>query len=141
MVVGIMLFILAVLVVVMVHETGHFVTAKAFHMKVEEFFVGFGPRLWSFRRGETEYGLKAIPAGGYVRIGGMNPFQEEAPQDLPRTFGAKPVRQRALVILAGPVTHFLMAFLFLAIYFSAIGAPSDTRPEVASVQARGAGGA
>jgi len=132
---GVVVFILAVEIVVIVHESGHFFFAKAFGMKVQEFFVGFGPRLWSFHRGETEYGVKAIPAGGYVRIAGMNPFQEEPPEDVPRTFGAKPVWQRFVVILAGPVTHFLMAFLFLAVYFSAIGAPSLSKAQVASVQA------
>src|SRR6266536_4357098 len=132
--VGIMLFILAVLVVVMVHETGHFVTAKAFHMKVEEFFVGFGPRLWSFRRGETEYGLKAIPAGGYVRIAGMNPFQEPTAEEYPRTFGAKPIWQRAIVIVAGPVTHFVMAILFLIFFFIAIGAPNEHRPRIETIE-------
>jgi membrane-associated protease RseP (regulator of RpoE activity) len=131
---GVVLFVVAVVVIVMVHESGHFVLAKLFGMKVEEFFVGFGPRLWSFRRGETEYGVKAIPAGGYVRIAGMNPFQEEAQQDLPRTFGAKPVWQRFLVIFAGPVTHFLIAFVLLTVYFTAIGAPSEARPVVAAVQ-------
>jgi membrane-associated protease RseP (regulator of RpoE activity) len=118
----------------MVHEGGHFVFAKVFGMKVQEFFVGFGPRLWSFRRGETEYGVKAIPAGGYVRIAGMNPFKEEPPEDQGRTYGAKPAWQRAIVILAGPVTHFAMAFVALAIYFAAIGQPTDFRPVVAAVQ-------
>ncbi|MGH2738721.1 MAG: site-2 protease family protein, partial [Actinomycetota bacterium] len=67
MVAGILVFVLGVLLMILVHELGHFVAAKRFGIKVEEFFIGFGPRLWSFRRGETEYGLKAIPVGGYVR--------------------------------------------------------------------------
>src|SRR3989475_13196059 len=116
--VGYVLFFLAILVVVLVHESGHFVFAKAFGIKVEEFFVGFGPRLWSIRRGETEYGVKAIPAGGYVRIAGMNPYEEIPPEELPRTFGAKPAWQRALVLAAGPLTHLVMAILFLAIFFT-----------------------
>src|SRR5436309_6341805 len=119
--VGVVLFVVAILGVVLVHESGHFAFAKAFGIKVEEFFVGFGPRLWSFRRGETEYGVKALPFGGYVRIAGMNPFQPPTPEEYPRTFGAKPVWQRATVIGAGPVTHFLMAILFLTIFFTAIG--------------------
>src|SRR5436309_7154334 len=131
---GAILFIVAVILVVIVHESGHFFVAKAFRIKVEEFFVGFGPRLWSFRRGETEYGVKAIPLGGYVRIAGMNPFEQLAPADLPRTYGAKPAWQRVLVILAGPITHFFMALLFLAIYFAALGTP-NYRPVVALVQA------
>src|SRR5207302_10902506 len=113
--VGVVLFVVAILVTILIHEAAHFGFAKAFGIKVEEFFVGFGPRLWSFRRGETEYGVKAIPLGGYVRIAGMNPFEQLAPADLPRTYGAKPAWQRVLVILAGPITHFFMALLFLAI--------------------------
>jgi membrane-associated protease RseP (regulator of RpoE activity) len=133
---GIILFVLAILVIVMVHEGGHFAFAKLFGMKVQEFFVGFGPRLWSFRRGETEYGVKAIPAGGYVRIAGMNPFQEEPPEDQGRTFGAKPAWQRAVVVVAGPVTHFVMAFVFLAIYLAAMGVPTEAKPVVEAVQAQ-----
>jgi membrane-associated protease RseP (regulator of RpoE activity) len=127
------LFVVAILLVVVIHEAGHFTVAKAFGIKVEEFFVGFGPRLWSFRRGETEYGVKALPFGGYVRIAGMNPYEEPAETDLPRTFGAKPVWQRALVIFAGPCTHFVLAFLILIVYFGALGAPTDRIAVVATV--------
>ena len=131
----VVLFVVAILFVIVVHEAGHFFSAKAFRIKVEEFFVGFGPRLWSFRRGETEYGIKALPFGGYVRIAGMNPFQEPAAEDLPRTFGAKPKWQRAVVIFSGPVTHFVIAFATLAIAFVAVGVPA-LRPVVAAVAPR-----
>ena len=131
---GIVVFVVAILAVVLIHESGHFFTAKGFGIKVEEFFVGFGPRLWSTRRGETEYGVKAFPLGGYVRIAGMNPFQETAPEELPRTFGAKPIWQRALVILAGPATHFVMAVVFLIVFFSVLGAPTATKPQIDGVQ-------
>jgi membrane-associated protease RseP (regulator of RpoE activity) len=131
---GVILFIVVLIVVVMVHESGHFFSAKLFGIKVEEFFVGFGPRIWSIRRGETEYGLKAIPAGGYVRIAGMNPFQEPTPEEFPRTFGAKPVWQRAIVIAAGPATHFVMAILFVTFFFIAIGAPNANRPMVETIE-------
>ena len=97
-------FFLALVVVIVIHEAAHFGMAKRFGIKVNEFFVGFGPRLWSTMRGETEYGIKLLPAGGYVRIAGMNPYEEIEPEDLPRTFGAKPIHQRALVIVAGPIT-------------------------------------
>src|SRR5437867_979148 len=130
--VGQIAFFVVILVIVLIHEAGHFTVAKAFGIKVEEFFVGFGPRLWSIRRGETEYGIKALPFGGYVRIAGMNPFQEPAAEDLPRTFGAKPIRQRALVILAGPITHFLMTIIVLALYFMIVGSPIQ-RVEIQSV--------
>jgi len=129
---GIVLFVVVILLVVLIHEGGHFLTAKAFGIKVQEFFVGFGPRLWSFRRGETEYGIKALPLGGYVRIAGMNPLEENPPADEPRLFNSKPIWQRTLVILAGPITHFFMALLFLTIFFAAIGVP-QYQPIVAGV--------
>jgi membrane-associated protease RseP (regulator of RpoE activity) len=132
--VGSVFFILAIIVVIIVHESGHFFVAKAFRIKVEEFFVGFGPRLWSVRRGETEYGVKALPFGGYVRIAGMNPFQEPTPQEYPRTFGAKPIWQRAAVILAGPITHFLMAVVLFAVFFSAIGIQARYFPVINRVE-------
>ncbi|HEV8571776.1 MAG TPA: site-2 protease family protein [Actinomycetota bacterium] len=128
---GVFLFVIGVFVMILAHEAGHFVTAQAFGIKVEEFFLGFGPRLWSVRRGETEYGIKAIPAGGYVRIAGMNPFQEPAPEDRPRTFGAKPAWQRAIVLVAGSATHFVLAFVALALFFGALGVP---RAQVARVE-------
>src|SRR5205807_2045973 len=87
----------------------------------------------SFRRGETEYGVKAIPLGGYVRIAGMNPLQETPAAELPRTYGAKPPWQRFLVVLAGPITHFVMAFVVLALYFLAVGTPKYA-PEVGTVE-------
>ena len=74
--IGWVIFLVALLFSVMLHETGHFVTAKKFGMKVTRYFVGFGPTLWSVRRGETEYGVKAIPAGGYVKIVGMTALED-----------------------------------------------------------------
>jgi membrane-associated protease RseP (regulator of RpoE activity) len=125
-------FVLAILAVILVHEAGHFFTAKAFKIKVEEFFLGFGPRIWSTRRGETEYGVKALPFGGYVKIAGMNPYQEPTPEEYPRTFGAKPIWQRALVIVAGPATHFAIAFLAFALWFGLVG-PARFSPVLAEV--------
>ena len=132
--VGILLFVLGVLIMILAHEAGHFLTAKWFGIKVEEFFVGFGPRLWSFRRGETEYGIKAIPAGGYVRIAGMNPFQEPAPEDRDRVFTAKPAWQRAIVLVTGSLTHFVLAFLTLVVIFGVVGQASRFRPQVVAVE-------
>lgn len=103
--------VVAVVVMVMVHELGHFATAKWSHMKVTEYFVGFGPRLWSVRRGETEYGVKAIPAGGYVKIPGMTNMEEIDPADEPRTYRQQPFHNRILVACAGSFMHFVMAFL------------------------------
>ena len=90
-----------IILMVMLHEFGHYITAKRSGMKVTEFFVGFGPRLWSFTRGETEYGVKAIPAGGYVRIIGMTNMEEVDPADEPRTFRqGTPGRRMAFVVRA-----------------------------------------
>jgi membrane-associated protease RseP (regulator of RpoE activity) len=109
---GALLFVLvAILVMVMLHELGHFATAKWSGMKVTEFFVGFGPRLWSIRRGETEYGIKAIPAGGYTKIPGMTNLEEIADEDEPRTYRQQPFYKRIIVASAGSFTHFLLAFL------------------------------
>ena len=137
---GVVLFIEALLLMILIHEAGHFFTAKWFGIKVEEFFVGFGPRLWSTKRGETEYGVKAIPAGGYVRIAGMNPFQEPAPEDRDRVFGAKPAWQRAIVLVAGSFTHFVLAILLLASIVGFVGIPVEGPPLVAAVEPRLAGG-
>src|SRR3972149_8781777 len=95
-------FFVALIMVIVIHEFAHFGVARAFGIKVTEFFVGFGPKIWSTKRGETEVGFKWIPAGGYVKIAGMSPFEEVPREDLPRTYGAKPRWQRALVIVAGP---------------------------------------
>jgi membrane-associated protease RseP (regulator of RpoE activity) len=106
-----MLALVGLIAVIMVHELGHFLVARRFGFKIEEYFLGFGPKLWSFRRGEIEYGVKAVMIGGYVKIAGMNPYQPVPPEDLPRAYGSKPAWQRALVIFAGPATHFLVAML------------------------------
>jgi membrane-associated protease RseP (regulator of RpoE activity) len=112
------------LVVIPIHELGHLLVAKRFGFKIQEYFVGFGPRLWSSRHGETEYGVKAIPAGGYVKIAGMNPYESVAPADLPRAYGSKPIWQRALVILAGPLSHFLVGALLYFGLFASSGNPN-----------------
>lgn len=117
--IGGLIGIIALLVFVTAHEAGHFIAAKATGMKATEFFFGFGPRLWSFRKGETEYGIKAIPAGGYVRIVGMNPFEEVAPEDVGRTYREKPFWKKAVVVLAGVGMNFFLAFvMFLGIFFA-----------------------
>ena len=85
-----MVMIAALVVMILLHELGHFVTAKGPGMKVTEFFLGFGPRIWSFRRGETEYGVKAIPAGAYVKIIGMSSYEEVDPADEPAPTASSP---------------------------------------------------
>jgi RIP metalloprotease RseP len=101
-------------------------------MKVTEFFLGFGPRLWSIRRGETEYGVKAIPAGGYVRIIGMSNVDVVDPADEERTYRAKPYRHRLGVAVAGSTMHFLIASLLLFLVYAAVGLPS-ARPVVEQI--------
>ncbi len=108
----------------MIHEGGHFVAAKLSGMKVTEFFVGFGPRLWSMRRGETEYGVKAIPLGGYVKIIGMSNLERDVdPADEPRTYRQQSYPKRMIVAAAGIATHFLIAIVVLAFAWSVIGVP------------------
>jgi membrane-associated protease RseP (regulator of RpoE activity) len=134
---GVILFILAILVVVMVHESGHFLVAKAFGFKATKFFVGFGPTLWSFQKGETEYGVKAIPAGGFVKIIGMNPYEEVAPEDRPRSYPNKPRWQRALLLVAGSATHWVVAFVILVVTAMTIGFPTgEATNEVGAVETR-----
>jgi membrane-associated protease RseP (regulator of RpoE activity) len=113
------LFVGVIVGSIMVHEAGHFATARWFGMKAERFFFGFGPTLWSVRRGETEYGVKAIPAGGFVKIAGMNRYEDLDPGDEPRAFFSKPAWQRAIVLVAGSFTHFVLAavLLFVAMAF------------------------
>ena len=107
--------------VIMLHELGHFVAAKAGGMKVTEYFLGFGPRLWSVRRGETEYGVKAIPAGGYVRIVGMNNLERVDPADEQRSYRAQSFPRRLAVAVAGSTVHFVLALVALWALFAVVG--------------------
>ena len=109
----VLVVVLALVAMIMLHELGHFATAKWSGMKVTEYFLGFGPRLWSFRRGETEYGVKAIPAGGYVRIVGMTMLEEVDPSDEARSYRQASFPRRLLVALAGSGTHVILAFVLL----------------------------
>ena len=110
---GWLIFLFALLFSVMAHEAGHFLTAKKFGMKATQFFVGFGPTLWSVRLGETEYGIKAIPAGGFVKIIGMTSVEVVPPEDEPRAFRRFPGWQRVIVLSAGSAVHFILAFLLI----------------------------
>jgi membrane-associated protease RseP (regulator of RpoE activity) len=132
--IGIVAFVLALLISVVLHEAGHFAFAKKFGMKATQFFVGFGPTIWSRQKGETEYGLKAIPAGGYVKIIGMTDLEEVDPADEPRAFYHQPAGKRAIVLVAGSVTHFVIAviLLFLALWIG--GQANDKKIQVATVQ-------
>src|SRR5690242_20615434 len=110
---GVAIFVVALLGSIMLHEAGHFATAKWFGMKATQFFVGFGRTIWSRQKGETEYGVKAIPAGGFVKIVGMTDLEEVDPADEPRSFRRQPGWQRIIVLAAGSFMHFLLAFLLI----------------------------
>jgi RIP metalloprotease RseP len=125
-------FIGALLLSVFLHEMGHFLAAKQAGMKVTEFFLGFGPRLWSFRRGETEYGIKPIPGGAYVKIIGMNNLEEVDADDEGRTYREKGFAKRLRVVLAGPMMNLAIAFVLLFVLNVAFGTASHDRWSVAS---------
>jgi len=114
--IGVLIFAVGILVSVCLHEAGHLLTAKRFGMKATQYFAGFGPTVWSFRRGETEYGLKAVPAGGFVKIVGMTPLEQVDEADSKRAFWRFPLWQRTVVLVAGSATHFALA---LAIFYVA----------------------
>ena len=126
----------AVVASIMIHESGHYFAARATGMKATEFFFGFGPKLWSTTRGETEYGIKAFPLGGYVRIAGMNPLEEVDPADVGRTYREKKFWQKSFVILSGVALHFVIAYVVIlaAIIGFGIDNPDAPLPEIAVVQ-------
>jgi regulator of sigma E protease len=116
-----LIVVLGFCVLIILHELGHFSVAKWVGMRVEKFSLFFPPTLWSRRRGETEYAIGAIPAGGYVRISGMNP-SEDLPDDVrDRAYHAQPVWKRMAVIAAGPAVNFVLAFLLLVLFYAAFG--------------------
>ncbi len=127
-IIGIIVFAFGILISVCLHEAGHMGTAKAFGMKVTRFFAGFGPTLWSFKRGETEYGLKAIPLGGFVKIVGMTPQDDDvAPEDEKRAMWRYPVWKRTIVMAAGSATHFALGIVILWVVFAFIALPNPDR--------------
>ncbi|WP_345442108.1 site-2 protease family protein [Actinoallomurus vinaceus] len=160
-VVGIVVFFLGLLASIALHELGHMSFAKLFGVRVPQFMVGFGPTLWSRRKGETEYGVKWIPLGGYIRMIGMlpprkgdepgtvrqsstGPFQgliesargaaleEVGPGDEDRVFYRKKWWQKVIIMFAGPFMNLLLAFVFISIVVMGIGV-STLQPVIASV--------
>ncbi|GAB1516837.1 M50 family metallopeptidase [Actinophytocola sp. KF-1] len=131
-IIGVVLFALCVGVSLALHEAGHLLTAKAFGMKVRRYFVGMGPRIWSFRRGETEYGLKAIPVGGFCEIAGMTALDEVDPEDEPRAMWRQKTWQRTVVMATGPFTHFLLGFVVLYVMAVTFGLPNLAEKPVVS---------
>jgi regulator of sigma E protease len=111
---------------IILHEAGHFVAAKATGMRVEGFFLFFGPTIWSVKRGETEYGIKSIPLGGYVKINGMNPEEEMPPGEEHRAYHRQKVWKRIVVAAAGPAVNIVLAFAILFAVFG-IGGLNDAK--------------
>jgi membrane-associated protease RseP (regulator of RpoE activity) len=158
---GIVLFFLGILISVGWHELGHLLAAKRFGIKVPEFFVGFGRTLWSVKRGETEYGVKMIPLGGYIRMIGMippakgegmlgtsrrtGPFQgliddvrsqsaaEVSPEDVDRQFWTRAPWKRVVVMFAGPFMNLILAVAIFTFSLMVIGAPTGTSTTVSAV--------
>jgi len=118
---GILAFIFALLFSVMVHEFGHYLTARKFGMRVSEFFLGFGTRIWSRQRGETEFGIKAIPAGGYCRIEGMTPDDEMPIGEEGRAFYRATSGKKLIVLGAGSFLHFVLGYLLLFLLLAGVG--------------------
>ena len=130
---GVAIFVVALLASIMLHEAGHFLTAKKFHMKVTQFFVGFGQTIWSRVRGETEYGIKALPLGGFVKITGMTALDEVDPADEPRSFRRQPGWQRIIVLAAGSFMHFALAFFLLIVLAAGLGLENDNTTAIGTV--------
>ena len=125
--------VLSIIAMLVLHELGHFLVARWAGMQVTEFFLGFGPRLWSVRRGETTYGVKAIPAGAYVRITGMNSLDGVDPADEQRTYRQQSYPKRMAVVLAGSATHFAIALFLLVVVYAVVGTPAPDRWGVGEV--------
>ena len=118
---GILAFVVALLVSVMIHEFGHYLTARRYGMRVSEFFLGFGTRLWSRKRGETEFGIKAIPAGGYCRIEGMTPDDEMPEGEEGRAFYRASAGKKLIVLGAGSFLHFVLGYILLFTLLAGVG--------------------
>ncbi|HUR14792.1 MAG TPA: site-2 protease family protein [Mycobacteriales bacterium] len=134
-VLGVLAFIVGLLGSVMLHEAGHFLTARRYGMKATQFFVGFGPTLWSTRRGETEYGIKAVPAGGFVKIVGMTPLEDVEPGDEERAFYRQPAGRKTVVLAAGSTVHFALCLLLVAFAVIVFGVQRETAPTLTAINA------
>ena len=132
-VIGIVLFALAILISVALHECGHMWVARATGMKVRRYFVGFGPTLWSTRRGETEYGVKAVPLGGFCDIAGMTPVEELAPDEADRAMYKQATWKRVAVLFAGPGMNFVICLVLIYAIALVWGLPNLHPPSQAVV--------
>jgi membrane-associated protease RseP (regulator of RpoE activity) len=130
---GWLIFLVALLFSVMLHETGHFVMAKRFGMIAPQYFVGFGPTLWSIKRGGTEYGIKLIPIGGFTKIVGMTSLEDVPPEYEPHTFRRAPGWQRLIVLVAGSFMHFVLAAVLVFGVAAGIGIENDNTTQLGTV--------
>ncbi len=136
-VLGVVLFAVGIGISIALHEAGHMYSAKAFGMKVRRYFIGFGPTLFSFRRGETEYGLKLIPGGGFCDIAGMTALEElPDPQDRKRAFFRFPTWKRVVVLSAGSLTHFALGIVLIYVMAVSTGLPDLNRQPTPAVVAK-----
>lgn len=124
-IVGVILFATAVLISVAWHECGHMWVAQATGMKVRRYFVGFGPKIWSTHKKGTEYGVKALPLGGFCDIAGMYAIDDVAPEDEPRAMYRQKVWKRVAVLLAGPAMNFILAFAAIVAVACVSGLPDQ----------------
>lgn len=128
--------VLVFAVLVIVHEFGHFIMAKRAGVRVDEFAIGFPPRIWGFKRGETQYSLNLLPLGGYVRMPGENgEVTDEHGNPDSRTFGAQTAGKRALILVAGVTMNLLLAIVLYIGLFAVNGKPNYDIPVIGSVQA------
>ena len=130
-VLGVLVFAVGMATSIGLHEVGHMWPAKRFGVKVTQYFVGFGRTVWSTRRGETEYGVKAIPAGGFVKIVGMTPLEQVEPGDEDRAFYKQPAGRRTIVLVAGSFMHFVICIVLVLFASFAIGQVVETSPALA----------
>jgi regulator of sigma E protease len=126
----ILLAILALGILIIIHEGGHFLIARLSGMRVDRFSIGFGPKLWSFKRAETVYQIAAIPLGGFVQIAGLNPGEEGMAADDPRAYPNRPVWQRLATIFAGPGTNYVFAAIMMIVIYLIWGVPGAGKAPV-----------
>ncbi|MDN5785252.1 MAG: site-2 protease family protein, partial [Corynebacterium casei] len=122
---GIVLFALGICLTVALHEAGHMLTARAFGMRVRRFFIGFGPTLWSFKKNETEYGVAALPLGGFCDIAGMTAQDEFiTEEERPYAMYKKPWWQRIIVLSGGVAVNIILGFMILFVVAQTAGLPN-----------------
>lgn len=130
---GVLLFALGIAVTIALHELGHLLTARAFGMRVRRYFIGFGPKIWSIRKGKTEYGLNALPMGGFCDIAGMTAQDPVTPEEAPHAMVNKPWWQRVIVLSGGVIMNVVVGFFILYSVAVAAGIPNpyaDRTPTV-----------